>query len=392
MATDLHYNVSPGYLGKLTQRTGALQGQQAQTQLATQLAMQEIAAEQNQQRLDEAARQFDEQMAQRAYESAARQNAYRDQLAASVYNNQIDNQRMLAQEQIQQQAYNDRFGMQQQAALAGEQFDYEVAGVDQLNEEAGKVLAELRKANLDPEGVRHLHKLSGELRAIQSEALRPAQRQQALGEWFSRLERENLNQYEQREPTAAEKIAKRLIPLEGQVVPEDGTRPPPGLYWQVVGSRNGEESVKPLYISDPDEPFKKTPLGTYYYIKPDGTPVEFSPEKPPTPEKPTPGTLDEQGNIPEPDFDKQYDAARARLITKKSMEAPEGITPKAPTHPEVIAEMSEYNTYKKKTYHGTSDNPINLSGVDSRRAKALVDNADQGTVFIDEQGRRFVKP
>lgn len=382
MATDLHYNVSPGYLGKLTQRAGALQGQQAQTQLATQLAMQEIAAEQNQQRLDEAARQFDDQMAQRAYENAARQNAYRDQLAASIYNNQLDNQRMLAQEQIQQQAYNDRFGMQQQAALEGDQFDYEVAGVDQLNDEAGKVLAELRKANLDPEGVRHLHKLSGELRAIQSEALRPAQRQQALGEWFSRLERENINQYEQQTPTPDEEWQQKTRTDEfGRVygLDRNGT-------WRKIG----DPPPRPLTREEIEQNTYQLPNGGSLFINPiTGKETVVSPVKD---EKPTPGTLDEQGNIPEPDFDKQYDAARARLITKKSMEAPEGTTPKAPTHPEVIAEMSEYNTYKRKSYHGTSDNPINLSGVDSRRAKALVDNADQGTVFIDEQGRRFVKP
>lgn len=387
MAFDLQYRVDPATVGRLTQRTATLQGKHAQTQLATQLALQEIQAEQNQQRIDQQAEQFDDTLRMRSIENASRQNLYRDQLAASAYNNALDNQRMLASEQLQQAGAFDRAQLAQQGELEQQYLDYETAGVDVLNDEASKIMTEMRKKSLDPEGQTHLHKLAADLRAIQGAPLRPRQRQQAMSEWFRRYEQTNLDQYEEQPPDPeSEWQLKTRTDEFGRVygIDRNGT-------WRKIG----DPPPRPLKPEEVTQNTMPLPNGGYLFINPvTGKEVVIPPAKEEGPDiakyRDTAYTSlkEEHANKhalsdKPPAFDPSVDEIASSAV--KLWEAEQKAQ-------ELIAAKSKKKEQAPIMGSGSPDDPIQTAGVKQDVLADIISKADSGTVFVDDQGRRFVKP
>jgi hypothetical protein len=217
--------------------------------------------------------------------------------------------RELAAQDARQAQYNANAELNRQAQLAGQQMreEYDLAAQQQyqynqyqaqsaksLDEQVFDAEANLQQVQLNPEGQRLRNELSGKLRKVREmrPILRPEQYNSLMGQWYSDYSSTNLGAYEQKEPTAQEKVYSGLVPLQGQqMVP--GQPLPPGVYRSLKGSRNGVDTWETLTIPPVDTATMAERIERDRAPAPDGGIILWNPDKqtythfpPAKPEKP----------------------------------------------------------------------------------------------------------
>lgn len=200
----------------------------------------------------------------------AMQDARQQQLAqANVFNKQVELEKAAMREQ------GDAFAQQQQQA-----FEWQQKAAMGIDEQVGERIKSMQQLNLNPEGQRIRNEKLGKLRQIQANAgsVRPAVHQQFLGQWLGDLDGANINAYENKEPTAHEKVYNNLVPLQGQqIVP--GQPLPPGTYRSLKGTRNGVDSWETITIPKEDAATVAERFQRDSFTAPDGRVFLWNPDK-----------------------------------------------------------------------------------------------------------------
>lgn len=202
---------------------------------------------------------------------------------ALLEQNAYDRQAQL--EAVQMREEYDLFGQQQ-----AQQAQYQQASAKSIDEQVFETQKAAQQMKLNPEGQRILNEMTGKLRAVRQMRgmARPEQYNGLLSQWLGDFEQSNLAAYEQREPTAHEKVYDSLVPLQGQqVVP--GQPLPPGMYRSLKGTRNGADTWEMVTIPEPPSPtfaedvaknYAPAPDGGVFLRQPDGKVTHIPPTKP----------------------------------------------------------------------------------------------------------------